>query len=68
MTKEEKQRFPENGGAEAKRAFIAGLIAQLEASGRKPAFWVMSYRRKCELAGVPCPLDIGAEDEGTAPD
>ena len=62
MTKDEKQRFPENGGADARRAFITELMARLEESGRNPAFWVMSYRRKCELAGVPCPLDIGAQE------
>ncbi len=63
MTKDEKQRFPENGGPVAKRDFILGLMARLAESGRNPAFWVMSYRRKCELAGVPCPLDVVAMDE-----
>ena len=58
MTQMEKQAFPHSGGAEAKKAFLETLMARLAETGRNPAFWVMSYRRKCERDGVPCPLDL----------
>ncbi|MBC8131106.1 MAG: DUF1289 domain-containing protein [Rhizobiaceae bacterium] len=56
MTKEEKQAFPRSGSGEAKKAFIEGLMERLAGSTRNPAFWVMSYRRKCEMEGVGCPI------------
>ncbi|MEF2552564.1 DUF1289 domain-containing protein [Aurantimonas sp. A2-1-M11] len=61
MTKAEKQAFPSSGGAAQKREFIETLITRLQESARNPAFWVMSYRRKCEREGVPCP--IPSEDD-----
>ena len=61
MTKAEKQAFPENGSAEAKKAFIEALIDRLSEIGRNPAFWVMTYRHKCERAGVPCPVATDEE-------
>ncbi|KQT88191.1 DUF1289 domain-containing protein [Aurantimonas sp. Leaf443] len=63
MTKEEKQAFPNSGGPEAKRAFIEGLMTRLAEATRNPAFWAMSYRRKCEKDGVPCPIDFEGEGE-----
>ena len=62
MTKAEKQAFPSSGGAAQKRDFIETLIARLRESARNPAFWVMSYRRKCEREGVPCPIRIEGDD------
>ena len=56
MTKMEKDSFPRHGGGAAKRAFIEGLIGRLAESTRNPGFWIMSYRRKCEMEGVECPI------------
>lgn len=56
MTKEEKQAFPRHGSGTAKKAFIEGLMGRLAEATRNPAFWVMSYRRKCEMEGVECPI------------
>ncbi len=56
MTKAEKDAFPRHGGGGAKKAFIEGLIGRLAESTRNPAFWVMAYRRKCEMEGVTCPI------------
>ncbi|MDE0924740.1 DUF1289 domain-containing protein [Aurantimonas coralicida] len=62
MTKAEKQAFPSSGGAEQKREFIETLIGRLQESARNPAFWIMSYRRKCEREGVPCPIPVEGDD------
>lgn len=56
MTEEEKRSFPRFGGGEAKKAFIEALIGRLAGTTRNPAFWVMAYRRKCEMEGVECPI------------
>ena len=61
MTKAEKDGFPRGGGGAAKRQFFEALIARLEAEHKNPAFWALSYRRKCAREGVPCPLDVGRE-------
>ena len=60
MTREEKQSFPQHGSGAAKKDFIEGLIGRLAESTRNPAFWVMSYKRKCAIEGVECPI---VEDE-----
>lgn len=57
MTKIEKDGFPRSGGSEAKKRFFETLLARLSAEHRNPAFWVVSYRRKCEREGIACPLD-----------
>ncbi|KAB0677069.1 DUF1289 domain-containing protein [Aureimonas leprariae] len=59
MTKLEKDTFPRSGSGEAKRRFFETLLARLESEHKNPAFWIMSYRRKCEREGVECPLDAG---------
>jgi len=61
MTKAEKDAFPRAGNADAKRRFFETLFARLESEHKNPAFWAISYRRKCEREGVPCPLDDGTE-------
>jgi predicted Fe-S protein YdhL (DUF1289 family) len=61
MTKEEKQSFPHHGSGMAKKAFIEALMGRLAESTRNPAFWVMSYQRKCAIEGVPCPIGEGDE-------
>lgn len=64
MTKEEKQAFPRNGSGEAKREFIETLMGRLAEATRNPAFWVMSYRRKCAIEGVECPIREDEQDAG----
>ncbi|WP_152047991.1 DUF1289 domain-containing protein [Aureimonas psammosilenae] len=66
MTKMEKDSFPRSGSGEAKKRFFETLLARLEAEHKNPAFWIMSYRRKCELEGVPCPLDLSEAVDGEA--
>ena len=63
MTKQEKDGFPASGGGAAKRRFFEGLIGRLRDEHKNPAFWAIAYRRKCERAGVPCPLD---DEDGIA--
>ena len=60
MTKEEKQSFPHHGSGVAKKAFIEALMGRLAESTRNPAFWVMSYKRKCAIEGVECPIEEDA--------
>jgi len=57
MTKMEKDSFPHSGSAERKKAFFDALLARLRAEHKNPAFWAIAYRRKCQMEGVPCPLD-----------
>ncbi|KAA0971623.1 DUF1289 domain-containing protein [Aureimonas fodinaquatilis] len=56
MTKAEKDSFPASGNAAMKKAFFETVIARVSQE-RNPAFWAIAYRRKCERAGVACPLD-----------
>ena len=62
MTKAEKDAFPQSGSGPMKKAFIMGLIERVSKE-RNPAFWAIAYRRKCDRAGVPCPLDTLGEDD-----
>lgn len=62
MTPEEKRSFPHSGSGEQKKAFIEALLDRV-AAHRNPAFWAMTYRRKCEREGVPFPLDFEEADD-----
>lgn len=56
MTQAEKRRA-ERLDAEAMRDFVAALLREQAQLGRPFWAWAPAYRRKCEKAGVPCPLD-----------
>lgn len=56
MTKDDKRAFVALRSEAAKQDFIGTLARRLAGQGGYP-FWASAYRRKCEMRGVPCPLD-----------